>query len=401
MGLRHRAVLSALALGLLTCLLPSAGGSSVQPASKAKARDQLADSPRPHSKKVVRKRSTRAAKAAATGRARRSRRARAYRHHWAESSYADSSFGDRLDGEDLVVRDAAVAALGALNGSVVVVDPNSGRILSIVNQKLGLSHAEQPCSTIKLPVAVGALNEGLITRDTQVRLNRRCSMNLTEALAHSNNRFFEVLGQKMGFAKFSQYATELGLGELAGYNIPGEQPGVFPGSPARGGGVAKMSSYGLEILITPVQLAALAATVANGGTLYYLQYPRTPEEVENFRPRVKRQLDIRQLLPDLREGMMAAVDHGTGHRAAQPYETVLGKTGTCSRDNVHLGWFASYEGREEGKLVVVVHLRGGHLSGGGEAAEVAGRVYRNLHERNYAYLKSAPALPVATADNGR
>lgn len=309
----------------------------------------------------------------------------------------DPSIGDDVNGEDLIVRQAALEALGPRNGTVVVVDPNSGRALSIINQKLALSSGEQPCSTIKLPVALAALSEGLITRDTKIKLTRRSSMNLVQAMAHSNNRFFEELGRRMGFEKWSQYVSQFGFGELAGYHIPGEQLGALPAEPARFGGVARMSSFGEEVSVTPLQLAAFVSAVGNGGTLYYMQYPRTPEELEGFQPRVKRQLKVQNLLGDLREGMMAVVDYGTGRRAAQPFDTVLGKTGTCSHAGEHLGWFASYEGNQEAHLSVVVLLRGGYHAGGSYAAEVAGRVYKNLHERNYFALapavSSSPAIP--------
>ncbi len=331
-------------------------------------------------------------KTASTKKARLTRTAalRKPRVSWKEvvdrASKGNSSEGDDLNGEDLIVREASLGALGQLNGSVLVVDPKSGRILSIVNQHLAFSNGEQPCSTIKLPVALAALSEGIINRDTQVPLNRRWSMNLTEAIAHSNNPFFENLGNRMGFEKVSHYANEFGFGELAGYHIQEEQLGTFPGQAPSFGGVKRMSSFGQDVQVTPLQLAAFVSAIANGGTLYYLQRPRTPEELENFQPQVKRQLNVQPILADLREGMMAAVDHGTGRRAQNSFDTVYGKTGTCSHNGNHLGWFASFEGNADPRLSVVVLLRGGHYAGGGHAAEVAGKVYRNLNERNYAAL---------------
>ena len=110
----------------------------------------------------------------------------------------------------------------------MAIEPTSGRILAMVNQKLALSSGAQPCSTIKISVALAALSEGLIDKDTPITLGRRSRMNLTAALAHSNNAYFEALGRKLGFDKVSHYAHQYGLGELAGYRISGEQIGVYP-----------------------------------------------------------------------------------------------------------------------------------------------------------------------------
>src|ERR1700732_3365700 len=146
-------------------------------------------------------------------------------------TFADSTLGDVATFDDPVVRQAAIAGLGRYNGSVVAIDPNSGRILSIVNQKLAFSSGFIPCSTIKPVIAVAALQEGIVTRDTMIRVARRKSLNLTEALAHSNNAFFEELGRRMGFDTVSHYGSLLGLGELAGYQIPEEHPGGFASEP--------------------------------------------------------------------------------------------------------------------------------------------------------------------------
>jgi cell division protein FtsI/penicillin-binding protein 2 len=268
---------------------------------------------------------------------------------------------------------------------VVAIDPNSGRILSIVNQKLAFSAGFKPCSTIKPVIAVAALQEGFVTRATMIRVSRRRSLNLTEALAHSNNVFFEELGRRMGFDTVSNYARTLGLGELAGYEISEEQPGIVPSQPPKRGGVARMSSFGEGILMTPLQLGALVSTVANGGTLYYLQYPRTLEEKESFEPRVKRILDIQSLLPDLRDGMHAAVLRGTARRSNMPdSEEVSGKTGSCSDTSSRLGWFASYVNQPQLKLVLVILMRGDtHAVRGPMAAAIAGRIYHQLHADEY------------------
>jgi penicillin-binding protein 2 len=322
----------------------------------------------------------------------RSRRLVARKHHYRErfrtSSYAeDVTEGDITSGEDPVVRQAAIDALGNMNGTVLAIEPTSGRILAMVNQRMALSSGAQPCSTIKLSVALAALSEGIITKETEIRLGGHSHMNLTLALAHSNNAYFEALGRKLGFEKVEHYARMYGLGELAGYHIAGEKPGVYPDEaiPARLGGVGKMCSFGEGISMTPLQLGALVTAIANGGTMYYLQHPTTPAEVANFQPIVKRHLNIAGLIPEISDGMAGAVEYGTARRVLANFkeEEVLGKTGTCSRAGTRFGWFASYANTDSGRVVIVVFLEGGRPTFGPKAAEIAGRMYRNLYDHDF------------------
>ena len=300
---------------------------------------------------------------------------------WTEPTYADSTLGDHVDGEDLEIRRAAVESLGDFNGSIVVVDPANGRILTMVNQRIALGSGFQPCSTIKVSVALAGLSEKVLQDSTKYRLGS-IKMDLTYALAHSNNYYFASLGEKLGFEKVSYYAHLFGYGENAGYNIGGEQPGRFPSAPPQNGGVGMLTSFGEGISQTPLQLAALMTAVANGGTLYYLQYPRNQQEVKDFVPRVKRHLDIGQLIPLIEPGMRGAVEFGTAHRARED-GPIAGKTGTCTDNHTHLGWFGSFNNVGNRKLVAVVLLTGGRPAIGPEAAGIAGDFYRRLNQQNY------------------
>ncbi|HME35903.1 MAG TPA: penicillin-binding transpeptidase domain-containing protein [Candidatus Sulfotelmatobacter sp.] len=330
---------------------------------------------------------------------RTTRRRRSYERFHMSSFAEDITAGDITTGEDPVVRQAAIDALGNMNGTVVAIEPTSGRVLAMVNQKLALSSGAQPCSTIKLSVALAALSEGLISKDTPVALGGRYRMNLTEALAHSNNAYFEAVGSKLGFEKVAYYAHQYGLGELAGYDISGEQLGSYPDEPipAKLGGVGKMCSFGEGVSMTPLQLGAMVSAIANGGTLYYLQHPTSPEEVAGFQPRVKRQLDIAPVIPELSDGMAGAVQYGTARSLRMNFneEEILGKTGTCSHDGTRFGWFASYANTSVGRVVVVVFLQGGRPTFGPKAAEIAGRIYRNMYDHNF--FIAGPALPSDTA----
>ncbi|HEV2579063.1 MAG TPA: penicillin-binding transpeptidase domain-containing protein [Acidobacteriaceae bacterium] len=324
------------------------------------------------------------------------------------SSFADDlTMGDVTGGEDPTVRAAAVEALGNMNGTVLAIDPSNGRILAMVNQRLALSAGAEPCSTIKVAVALAALKEGLVKADTPVNLGGHYSLDLTHALAKSVNLYFEVLGRAMGFERVKHYANEFGLGELAGYDIPGEQLGVYPDVelPQSEGGVGRMCSFGESISMTPLQLGALVSAIANGGTLYYLQHPTTPDEVAAFEPKVKRELDIQNVIPEILPGMRGAVDfsNGTARSLRQNFEQfpVFGKTGTCSNNGTRYGWFVSYGQAPTGPIVTVIFLEGGRPTFGPKAAELTGEFYRAMYERNYFAPKPVePAQSAMTTATG-
>ena len=346
---------------------------------------------------------------AATARVRGASLHRRHRYYerFTASSYVEGEVGegDITAGEDPVVRQAAIDALGDMNGTAVVIDPSNGRILAMVNQKLALSPGAEPCSTIKLTVALAALSEGIVTRDTMVKLDG-FRMNMTQALAKSNNLYFEEMGRELGFERVHHYATEFGLGELAGYKIQGEQLGEYPDEPIPDseGGVARMCSFGQGVSLTPLQLGALVSAIANGGTLYYLQHPTTPEQVAAFQPMVKRKLDIAKYVPEIEDGMAGAVEYGTARRLRANFRElpVFGKTGTCSDNGTRFGWFASYSDSPQGSLVTVFLLEGGRPTFGPRAAELTGAFYKELWDHDYFATKNqeaqtAPGAVAATA----
>jgi len=315
---------------------------------------------------------------------------------WHVSSFGDPGAEDDPAGEDPVVRAAAVDAMGKWNGSVVVVDPNTGRILSIVNQKLALGSAFTPCSTFKPVVALGALKEGLITPETQLTVGRRMHMDLADALAHSNNRFFSKLGEMLGFDRLAEYARAFGLGTKAGWEIPYESSGHFPDHAPKQGGVGLVASYGQDIEVTSLQMAAILSAIANGGMLYYLQYPRTAEQITAFAPKARRHLEaLSDYFPYVKQGLAAAVIYGTARSAYDPEEQIFGKTGTCSEDGARLGWFVSYAEEQQAKYVVIVLLRGGRPMYGPHAAEIAGRLYRDLRLKEQNAMRAQGSYPGA------
>ena len=285
---------------------------------------------------------------------------------------------DDVTGEDPEVRRVAVNALGNHAGTVVVMDPMTGRVYSVVNQEWALHRGFKPCSTIKLVTGVAGLSENAIPLvDTA---NDGFRLDLTSALAHSDNPFFQQVGTRIGPDKMVNYAKELGLGEKTGINMPLEFPGKLPDMKP---GVVerRMFSHADGFQVTPLQLGTLVSAMANGGRLLTPQVPHSVKEQNKMAPKVRRVLPIssdvwQRMVP----GMVGAVNYGTGQRAYDPTQTVAGKTGTCIGDNGWVGLFTSYAPLANPRLAVVVIAEGTDGRRHFPVA-VAGEIYRQLNHR--------------------
>ena len=284
---------------------------------------------------------------------------------------------DDTTGEDPEVRRVAVNALGYHAGTVVVMDPMSGKVYSIVNQEWALRRGFKPCSTIKLVTGVAGLQENMISPFENTNVSDRYRIDLTDALAYSNNTYFQHIGGQVGFDKMMNYSKELGLGEKTGINVNYEYPGRLPAEKS-GFALNRMSSHGDDFEVTPLQLGTLVSSLANGGKLMTPFIPRTPQD---SKVKVRRSLDITQdNLRRMVPGMVGAVNYGSGKKAYDPMQTVAGKTGTCIQQGAWVGLFTSYAPLANPRLAVVVIARG---SDGRKhfPAAVAGRIYRDLNHR--------------------
>jgi membrane peptidoglycan carboxypeptidase len=289
--------------------------------------------------------------------------------------------GDELTGEDKEVRQVAINALGGHAGTVVVMDPQTGRVYSIVNQEWALREGFKPCSTIKLVTGLAGLNENIINPADTANISDRNTIDLTRALAYSKNGYFQQVGGLLGFDKIIDYARALGLGEKTGINSRNEFSGSIPATKS-GFALNHMSSHGDDFKVTAVQLSTLISAMANGGKLVTPIIARTRQDELELKPRVRRQLDIdptmwRYMVP----GMVGAVNYGSGRRAYDPTQTVAGKTGTCIEpDGTWVGLFTSFAPLPNPKLAVVVITRGSDARSHFPAA-VAGQIYRELNGR--------------------
>lgn len=301
---------------------------------------------------------------------------------------------DDPSGEDPEVRRVAVNALGNHAGTVVVMNPRTGQVYSIVNQQWALREGFKPCSTIKLVTGLAGLSEGVIDREDTRAISDSNQVSLTSALAHSKNEYFQTVGGRVGFSKMINYARQLGLGEKTGINVRNETPGSVPQSKS-GFAVNHMSSHGDDFKVTALQLATLVSAMSNGGKLLKPFVPQNATQQVSSTPRIRRTVNInsdafKSMLP----GMIGAVSYGSGRKAFDPNETIAGKTGTCIEHGSWIGLFTSYAPVNDPELAVVVIAKGSDGRNHFPAA-VAGRIYRDLNPR-FASAKRKDVAPART-----
>ena len=281
---------------------------------------------------------------------------------------------DKTDGEDLRIRAAAVNALGNHAGSVVVMEAQTGKVLTIVNQDWAVRSSIRPCSTIKLVTGAAGINEGVISKETGLIRNTRTRRDLDDALAFSDNPYFQRAGAQMGNEKLVEYGKKLGLGQQTGINLEGEVPGRLPYSNSN----PRIYSHGDDTEVTTLQLAVMAAAITNGGHRVLPRIPRNNIEKANFRTFYRANVDlpqqnVRRVIP----GMMGAAEYGTARRGVDQSQGVAGKTGSCIDKGSWVGLFASVAPVENPKYAVAVITRG-QRERGKYAAAIAGQIYRAL-----------------------
>jgi SpoIID/LytB domain protein len=309
------------------------------------------------------------------------------------------------DEVDRALQRVAKSALGEREGTVVVMDPQTGRVRAAVNSRLAFTEAFPPGSAIKPFTMLTALRAGLIDDDTRILCHEKyrhgdytthCShprlhapFNPAQALAYSCNYYFSKLGEQLNGREFIDTLVSFGFGANASVD-EGEATGMLPRGYWR---INTALGDDTQLLVTPVQLITAYAALFNGGHLFAPQNARA----NNFTSRERASLNIapahRTLLL---KGMRGAVIYGTAAPAGLGSlpQYLFGKTGTAtSNDDFHThGWFIALASELDATdqpppgsihLAVLVFLKRAH---GAECASVARPV---LEE--YARWQSGPA----------
>jgi peptidoglycan glycosyltransferase len=326
---------------------------------------------------------------------------------------------------DPQLQQLAYQQLAGRRGAVVALDPKTGAILALVsspsydpndlsshdpakirdaNRKLSedpkkplLDRAAEevypPGSTFKVLTAAAAIESGL-TPDSQVDCAREITLpltrgvklrnfsgeycapkvTLTQALQHSYNTAFATLGMKVGAAKIQDMAERFGFN--ARPDLPLRTVGsVFPqGLNAPQTAQAAIGQY--DVRATPLQMAQVAAAVANGGRLmqpYVVSQVLAPDlsVLDRTSPHELRRVFSGATAAALAQMMTAVVQGGTGTRAQIPGITVAGKTGTAQNAGPPHAWFIGFAPVENPTIAIAVIVENG--GSGGDSA-TGGRI---------------------------
>lgn len=210
------------------------------------------------------------------------------------------------------------------------------------------------------------------------------------SLAQSCDTYYYTMGQRLKGPAIERYEQLFGLGRKTGVDLPGERSGNLFGPEARkgrkrgwyDGDTANLSIGQGELLATPIQMAVVAAAVANKGTLWkprFVKKVERPRAVEEPVSETSGHIDLRpEVWAKMQEAMVGVITHGTGQRVNIPGLVIGGKTGTSQNP---LGddhaWFIAYAGRpDEAPSVALAVL----IQHGGHGSSAAGPVARKAIE---------------------
>jgi penicillin-binding protein 2 len=360
------------------------------------------------------------------------------------------------------------------NGAAVILDPRSGEVLSFTSlpaynpnqftggidqanwnsllnndlkpmQNRALQGRYSPGSTFKIAVATAALEEGIVTPDYRVFCPGgatfygrffKCwlagghgSVDMRHAIERSCNTYFYTLGNKLGVDRIHKWASILGLGERSGIDLPGELKGLVPSTawkkttaePTWYPGETISVSIGQgQVNVTPISLAVMMMTVANGGTRYTPHVVKAVDDGKGWEPVPAPPPQSTVKMKDstiaaLHEGLWLVVNGaGTGGRSRIPGFNVAGKTGTAQvisiqgakiakgkmdvRDHGWFVFFAPHDKPEIAGVIFAEHAEHGHL--GAPIAKYAMETYFAKKEgRPLPTLPPKVAAPVVVAAN--
>lgn len=338
---------------------------------------------------------------------------------------------------DSAAQQVAFDGLAGRPGAVVAIEPATGKVRALVSQPpfdpnripFDLSELQQdpgsslvdrgtqsqypPGSTFKLVTAAAALDSGKITTDTTIDAPGTITVqghplsnvggssygeiNVTTALTHSVNTFFAKLGRKVGEDTLFEYMERFGFGSKPQIDLPRDQlavSGVFSQgsliSAGEGVDVSRIAIGQERLLATPIQMAEVAAAIANDGDLMKPQLWREVRDVDGrsrkeMKPEKQSSVMSSESAAQLTEAMKAVVGEGTGTAAALSGVDVAGKTGTAEVPGraecaglPNQAWFVGFAPADDPQIAVAATVECTDGQGGTVAAPIAASVMQTL-----------------------
>jgi cell division protein FtsI (penicillin-binding protein 3) len=258
-----------------------------------------------------------------------------------------------------------IARWHAKSASAIVLDPRTGAVLAMaqapgydanlanrvpfaLQRNRAITDTFEPGSTFKLVTITGALASGLVTPATRfvlpysIPVSDRIvhdaeprgteTLTVSQILSHSSNVGAVTIAEKLGAPALMDWIGKFGFGKQTGIDFPGESPGLVLPLDKWSGSTIGNVPIGQGIAVTPIQLAAAYAAIANGGVW---RQPHLVERIGGSTPQtVAHRRIVSTKLDDVLKTMLTGVvdEHGgTGNAAQIPGYTVAGKTGTAQK----------------------------------------------------------------------
>ena len=342
---------------------------------------------------------------------------------------------------------AGIDEFGADAGAVVMLDPATGEVLAMASEPTfnpnvfavappearrnrAVQDVYEPGSTFKVVTASTALEERLVHRDEifdvsagYIRIagdiirdfRTTGPLSFTDVIVRSSNVGAIRVGLRIGPERFAERVRRFGFGQAFARDFPSESPGIVWDPAALNDRALASLSMGYQIAVTPLQMAAAVAAIANGGDLIESRVVRAIRrggEREEFGSRIIRSVVSRDTAAEMTAIMEAVAERGTARRARVPGYTVAGKTGTAEKlidgrysSTDHNASFVGFVPSRRPRLVVLVMIdtpRGTVVNGVRQRAytggAVAAPIFRRIAEaslRHLAVPRNVDPIPAA------
>jgi cell division protein FtsI (penicillin-binding protein 3) len=321
---------------------------------------------------------------------------------------------------------AVVEANRAAGGAAIVMDSRSGQVLAMASnpdydpeaiwntplpvlRNRAISFLYDPGSTFKIVLAASALENRIGDRqetydchngvfaihDREITdVHPYARLSFEDVIVRSSNIGAAQIGMRLGGERFFQTIGRFGFGRRTGIELPAEESGIL-NPPQKWSGVSlAFLSFGYEIAVTPLQMAAAFNVPASGG---YMLPPRILRDAAPALPPAR--IVSPGCLRRLTQIMTAVVDRGTGKRAAIDGVEIAGKTGTARKikggryEEVYISSFGGFLPAPDPQVTIFVMIdepKGMYYGG-----DVAAPLFKAIAEKAMLLLRIFPATPVA------